>query len=40
MIHRAARANHVGLVIFWMNLCFHLRKGARNLAASGRGCKR
>jgi hypothetical protein len=40
MIHRAARANHVGLVIFWMNPGFHLRKGARNLAASGRCCKR
>jgi hypothetical protein len=26
VIHRAARANDVGLVIFWMNACFHVRK--------------
>src|SRR5437588_3135734 len=26
VIHRAARANDVGLVIFWVNACFHLRK--------------
>ena len=24
LIDRAARANHVGLVIFWMNACFHV----------------
>ena len=24
MIHRAARANHVGLVVFWVNACFHV----------------
>ena len=26
MIHRATRANDVGLVILWMNACFHVRK--------------
>ena len=26
VIHRAARANDVGLVILWVNVCFHLRK--------------
>ena len=26
VIHRAARANDVGLVVFWMNACFHVRK--------------
>jgi hypothetical protein len=26
VIHRAARANDVGLVIFWVNACFHVRK--------------
>jgi len=26
VINRAARANDVGLVIFWMNACFHVRK--------------
>ena len=26
VIHRAARANDVGLVIFWMNACFHSSK--------------
>ena len=26
VIHRAARANDVGLVILWMNACFHVRK--------------
>jgi hypothetical protein len=33
MIHRAARAHDIGLVILWMNACFHLRKGARNVTA-------
>jgi hypothetical protein len=40
MIHRAASANDIGLVILWMNPCFHLRKGARNLRVSARRCKR
>jgi hypothetical protein len=31
VIHRATGANHVCLVILWMNTGFHLRKGARNL---------
>jgi len=26
VIHRAARANHVGLMVFWMNACFHVGK--------------
>ena len=26
VIHRAARANDVGLVIFWMDACFHSSK--------------
>ena len=26
VIHRATRANNVGLVILWMNACFHVRK--------------
>jgi hypothetical protein len=26
VINRAARANDVGLVILWMNACFHVRK--------------
>lgn len=29
VIHRAARANHVGLVIFWMNARFHVRNERR-----------
>jgi hypothetical protein len=33
MIHRAARAHNIGLVILWMNACFHLQKGARNVTA-------
>src|SRR6266516_4223413 len=31
MIHRAACANNIGLVIFWMYAGFHLERGARNL---------
>ena len=26
LVNRAACANDVGLVIFWMNACFHVRK--------------
>ena len=26
VIHRTACANHVGLMIFWVNACFHVRK--------------
>ena len=26
VINRAARANHVGLVVFWVNACFHVGK--------------
>jgi hypothetical protein len=40
VIHRAARAHHISLVIFWMNVCFHLLKRARNLFANAGFCKR
>jgi hypothetical protein len=40
VIHRAARANHIGFVIFWMNACFHLLNGAPNLSANVYFCKR
>jgi hypothetical protein len=40
VIHRAACAYHIGLVIFWMNGCFHLLNGARNVFASFGFCKR
>ena len=40
VIHRAACAYHIGLVIFWMNACFHLLNGARNVFASFGFCKR
>jgi hypothetical protein len=33
VIHRAARANNIGLVIFWMDAGFHLQSGARNVIA-------
>jgi hypothetical protein len=26
MINRSTRASHVGFVILWMNVCFHVRK--------------
>jgi hypothetical protein len=31
MIHRTARAHHIGFVILWMNIGLHFWKGARNL---------
>ena len=40
VIHRAARAHDIGLVILWMNSCFHLQKGTRNVAARSYWCKR
>jgi hypothetical protein len=40
VIHRAACAHHISLVIFWMNACFHLLNGARNLFATFGFCKR
>src|SRR5438094_7822416 len=40
VIHRAARTDHICFVILWMNLCFHLRKGAQNLNAHAVSCKR
>jgi hypothetical protein len=33
VIYRTARAHDIGLVILWMNACFHLQKGARNVTA-------
>jgi len=40
VIHRAACAHHISLVIFWMNGCFHLLNGARNVFLSFGFCKR
>ena len=40
VIHRAACAHHINLVIFWMNSCFHLVSGARNVFAASVFCKR
>ena len=40
VIHRPARAHHIGLVIFWMNACFHLPNEARNVSARAAFCKR
>ena len=40
VIHRAACAHHISLVIFWMNACFHLLKGARNVFVNAAFCKR
>jgi hypothetical protein len=40
MIYRAARTDHVGLIILWMNTCFHLLSGARNVSAWAVSCKR
>src|SRR6266487_5272040 len=39
VIHRAACANHIGLVIFWMDAGFHLERGARNVIARSRARK-
>jgi hypothetical protein len=39
VIHRAACAHHISLVVFWMNACFHLLKGARNVSAHDSSCK-
>ena len=40
VIHRAARTDDVGLMILWMNACFHLQNGARNVSAHLVSCKR
>ena len=34
VINRATRANHIGLLIIWMNVRLHVEKRARNLAAN------
>ena len=39
VIHRAACANNIGLVIFWMDAGFHLQSGAQNLIARSRARK-
>ena len=39
VIYHPARADDVGLVILWMNACFHLQKGTRNVAAPSYWCK-
>jgi hypothetical protein len=36
VIHRAACAHDIGLVIFWMDAGFHLRNGVRNVIARSR----
>jgi len=33
VINRAARARNIGIVILWMDACFHLQKGTRNVIA-------
>ena len=35
VINRAARANDIGLLIIWMNVCLHVQKRAQNLAVKG-----
>src|SRR5437867_260804 len=39
VIHRTACANDIGLVVFWMDVSFHLQNGARNLIARSRARK-
>src|SRR6266700_7335660 len=38
VINHAARTDDIGIVILWMNACFHLQKGARNVAAPSCSC--
>jgi hypothetical protein len=40
VIHGAACAHHISLVVFWMNACFHLLNVARNLFVPSGFCKR
>src|ERR1700730_2338358 len=40
VIDGAARTSDIGHVILWMNACFHVWKGARNLLAPSGACKR
>jgi hypothetical protein len=40
VINRTACAYHIGLVILWMNIGFHLWKGARNLLVQRASRKR
>ena len=40
VIHRTACAHHISFVVFWMNVCFHLLSGARNVFATAGFCKR
>src|SRR5207249_2435086 len=39
VIHRAACAHDIGLVIFWVNAGFHLPKEAQNVIARRCSCK-
>ena len=39
VIHRAACANNIGVIIFWMDCGFHLQSGARNVIARNRARK-
>jgi hypothetical protein len=39
VIHRAACAHDISLVIFWMNACFHLVNGAQNVFVKAGFCK-
>jgi hypothetical protein len=36
VIHGTARAHNIGIVILWMNACFHLEKEARNVIGRNR----
>ena len=40
VIHGAACAHHISFVVFWMNACFHLVNGARNVFVNVPFCKR
>jgi hypothetical protein len=40
VIHRTACAHHISFVVFWMNVCFHLLNGTRNVFATVGFCKR
>jgi hypothetical protein len=40
VIHRATCAHDISLVIFWMNACFHLPNGARNVSVNAGFCNR
>jgi hypothetical protein len=39
VIHRTTCAHDISLVVFWMNACFHLLNGARNVSVHDGSCK-